>query len=29
MKYPAGWLPEQPYDPADEWGEDWMDDWDI
>lgn len=23
--FPAGWIPEQPYDPADNWGEDWMD----
>lgn len=23
--YPAGWIPEAPYDPAAEWGEDWMD----
>ena len=29
LLFPAGWLPEQPYDPADEWGEDWMDNWDI
>ena len=26
--FPAGWIPEQPYDPADNWGEDWMDNWD-
>ena len=27
--YPAGWIPEAPYDPADDWGENWMDNWDI
>lgn len=26
--FPAGWIPEQPYDPAEDWGEDWMDNWD-
>lgn len=27
--YPAGWIPEQPYDPSGDWGENWMDNWDI
>ncbi|WP_296118934.1 lipoprotein [uncultured Eubacterium sp.] len=27
--YPAGWIPEEPYDPAVDWGENWMDSWDI
>ena len=27
--YPAGWIPEEPYDPAVDWGENWMDNWDI
>lgn len=28
--YPAGWIPEQTYDPADDdWGEDWSDNWDM
>mgnify|MGYP005781636539 CR=1 FL=1 len=22
--FPAGWIPEQPYNPAENWGEDWM-----
>ena len=26
--FPAGWIPEQPYDPAENWGENWMDNWD-
>ena len=26
--FPAGWIPEQPYNPADNWGEDWMNNWD-
>ena len=29
LVYPAGWIPEAPYDPADDWGENWMDSWDI
>ena len=29
LVYPAGWIPEAPYDPADDWGENWMDNWDI
>lgn len=29
LVYPAGWIPEEPYDPADDWGENWMDNWDI
>ena len=27
--YPAGWIPEEPYDPAVDWGANWMDSWDI
>ena len=27
--YPAGWIPDERYDPAVNWGEDWMDNWDI
>ena len=27
--YPAGWIPEEPYDPAVDWGANWMDNWDI
>ena len=27
--YPAGWIPEEPYDPAVDWGTNWMDSWDI
>ena len=29
LVYPAGWIPEEPYDPAADWGADWMDNWDI
>lgn len=29
LVYPAGWIPEAPYDPADDWGKNWMDNWDI
>ena len=29
LVYPAGWIPEAPYDPADDWSENWMDNWDI
>lgn len=29
LVYPAGWIPEEPYDPADDWGANWMDSWDI
>ena len=29
LLYPAGWIPDAPYDPADDWGENWMDSWDI
>ena len=28
-RYPAGWLPEQSYDPAEDWDEDWADNWDM
>lgn len=24
LVYPAGWIPEEPYDPAADWGDDWM-----
>ena len=27
--YPAGWIPEELYDPAVDWGANWMDSWDI
>lgn len=27
--YHAGWIPDQPYDPADDWGGNWADNWDI
>ena len=29
LVYPAGWIPEEPYDPAVDWGANWMDNWDI
>lgn len=29
LVYPAGWIPEEPYDPAVDWGANWMDSWDI
>ena len=29
LVYPAGWIPEEPYDPADDWGANCMDSWDI
>ena len=29
LVYLAGWIPEEPYDPADDWCENWMDNWDI
>ena len=25
LVYPAGWIPEEPYDPAVDWGANWMD----
>ena len=29
LVYPAGWIPEEPYDPTADWGANWMDSWDI
>jgi len=29
LVYPAGWIPETPYDPASDWGEGWIDNWDA
>lgn len=29
LVYPAGWIPEEVYDPAGDWGENWMDNWDV
>ncbi len=27
--YPAGWIPEKIYDPATDWGTDWINNWDV
>ena len=27
--YPAGWIPEKIYDPAKDWGTDWMNNWGV